>query len=37
MVDASLTAAGVLVVGYDATIGLSVDATTDDPSIKPGL
>jgi len=37
MVDASLTAAGVLVVGYDATIGLSVDAVTKDPSIKPGL
>jgi polyisoprenoid-binding protein YceI len=37
MVDASLTAAGVLVVGYDATIGLSVDAVTADPSIKPGL
>jgi len=37
MVDQGLTAAGVLVVGNDATIGLSVDATTTDPSITPGL
>jgi polyisoprenoid-binding protein YceI len=37
MVDAGLTPAGVLVVGYDAKIDLTVDATTADPSIKPGL
>jgi len=37
MVDQGLTAAGVLIVGNDATIGLTVDAVTKDPSIKPGL
>jgi polyisoprenoid-binding protein YceI len=37
MVDQGLTGAGVLVVGNDVTVGLSVDAVTKDPSIKPGI
>jgi hypothetical protein len=33
IVDARLTAAGVLLVGYKVDIGLTVEATTNDPSL----
>jgi|HubBroStandDraft_6_1064221.scaffolds.fasta_scaffold50985_3 polyisoprenoid-binding protein YceI len=34
IVDNHLTAAGVLLVGYDVEIGLTAEALTNDPSIK---
>jgi polyisoprenoid-binding protein YceI len=34
LVDSHLTAAGVLLVGYDVMIGLTAEAVTNDPSIK---
>lgn len=33
IVDASLTPAGVLLVGYNVDIGLTVEATTNDPTL----
>lgn len=32
LLDGTLTPAGVLLVGYDVTIGLTAEATTDDPT-----
>ncbi len=34
IVDNRLSAVGVLVVGYDVTIGLTAEATSSDPSVK---
>ncbi len=36
MSDGSLSAVGVLVVGYDVTIGLTAEASTADPSLRAG-
>ena len=35
IVDSRLTPAGVLLVGYTVNIGLTVEAVTDDPWLRP--
>jgi polyisoprenoid-binding protein YceI len=35
ILDHRLSAAGVLLVGYDVTIGLAVEAVTNDPNLHP--